>query len=133
VGKLGGLAMPDNGFGWNAADRPPTSDEFVAAGPLLRAHDRVLRCRPLHVRVELPVDRMSAPYGVLWNGLNKIAARFSRCERNAMFFDTATGSTASRQRGASEMSAVGRRRREMGAAGCWSFRSTGPPWCGLST
>src|SRR5262245_41633490 len=24
VAKLGGLAMPDNGFGWNAAARPPT-------------------------------------------------------------------------------------------------------------
>jgi L-fuconolactonase len=31
VAKLGGLAMPDNGFGWHRADRPPTSDEFVAA------------------------------------------------------------------------------------------------------
>jgi L-fuconolactonase len=31
VVKLGGLAMPDNGFGWDAAERPPTSDEVVAA------------------------------------------------------------------------------------------------------
>jgi L-fuconolactonase len=31
VAKIGGLAMPDNGFGWNTAERPPTSDEFVAA------------------------------------------------------------------------------------------------------
>jgi L-fuconolactonase len=31
VAKLGGLAMPDNGFGWHQAERPPTSDEFVAA------------------------------------------------------------------------------------------------------
>ena len=30
VAKLGGLAMPDNGFGWHQAARPPTSDEFVA-------------------------------------------------------------------------------------------------------
>ena len=28
--KLGGLAMPWNGFGWEARDRPPSSDEFVA-------------------------------------------------------------------------------------------------------
>ena len=31
VAKLGGLAMPDNGFGWDTAARPPTSDELVAA------------------------------------------------------------------------------------------------------
>ena len=55
VAKLGGLAMPDNGFGWHRAERPPTSDEFVAQqAPLLPAHDRVLRARTVHVRVELP-------------------------------------------------------------------------------
>ncbi len=55
VAKLGGLAMPDNGFGWNVAERPPTSDEFVdAQAPLLPPHDRVLRRRAVHVRVELP-------------------------------------------------------------------------------
>merc|ERR1712034_230533 len=31
VAKLGGLAMPDNGFGWMGRDLPPTSDEFVEA------------------------------------------------------------------------------------------------------
>jgi predicted TIM-barrel fold metal-dependent hydrolase len=29
--KLGGLAMPDNGFGWHEAAKPATSDELVAA------------------------------------------------------------------------------------------------------
>ncbi|MDP6952855.1 MAG: amidohydrolase family protein, partial [Alphaproteobacteria bacterium] len=29
--KLGGLAMPDNGFGWHAQALPPSSDDFVAA------------------------------------------------------------------------------------------------------
>ena len=27
--KLGGLAMIDNGFGWDAQSRPPTSDELL--------------------------------------------------------------------------------------------------------
>jgi len=31
VAKLGGLAMPDNGFGWNTRATPATSDELVAA------------------------------------------------------------------------------------------------------
>ena len=31
VAKLGGLAMPDNGFGWMGRALPPSSDELVAA------------------------------------------------------------------------------------------------------
>lgn len=31
VAKLGGLAMPDNGFGWNTRETPATSDEVVDA------------------------------------------------------------------------------------------------------
>ena len=31
VAKLGGLAMPDNGFGWHKRAAPATSDEIVAA------------------------------------------------------------------------------------------------------
>ncbi|OYU73498.1 MAG: amidohydrolase, partial [Burkholderiales bacterium PBB5] len=31
VAKLGGLAMPDNGFGWNQRDRPASSDELLEA------------------------------------------------------------------------------------------------------
>ena len=29
VAKIGGLAMPDNGFGWMGRALPPSSDEFV--------------------------------------------------------------------------------------------------------
>ena len=29
IAKLGGLAMPDNGFGWAGRDPPPSSDEFA--------------------------------------------------------------------------------------------------------
>ncbi len=31
VMKIGGLAMPDNGFGWDKRSKPATSDEFVDA------------------------------------------------------------------------------------------------------
>jgi L-fuconolactonase len=91
VAKLGGLAMPDNGFGWNAADRPPTSDEFVAAqGRYYRHMIECFGADRCMFESNFPVDRMSLSYGVLWNGLKKIAAPFSRSERNAMFFGTAT-------------------------------------------
>jgi len=90
VAKLGGLAMPDNGFGWDTADRPPTSDEFVAAQG--RYYEHTIECfGPERCMFEsnFPVDRMSLSYRVLWNGLKKIAAPYSASERDAMFHGTA--------------------------------------------
>lgn len=90
VAKLGGLAMPDNGFGWDSAVRPPTSDEFVAAQGRYYLH--AIECfGPQRCMFEsnFPVDRWSLSYGVLWNALKKIAAPFSADERDAMFFGTA--------------------------------------------
>ena len=91
VAKLGGLAMPDNGFGWHTAARPPTSDEFVAAQARYYLH--AIECfGPERCMFEsnFPVDRYSLSYKVLWNGLKKIAAPFSDSERDAMFRGTAT-------------------------------------------
>jgi len=91
VAKLGGLAMPDNGFGWHVADRPPTSDEFVAAQG--RYYRHTIECfGPDRCMFEsnFPVDRMSISYPVLWNGLKKIAADYSATERDALFAGTAT-------------------------------------------
>ena len=91
VAKLGGMAMPDNGFGWHEADRPPTSDEFVAAQGRYYHHmietfgaDRCM------FESNFPVDRMSLSYRVLWNGLKKIAREYSTTERDALFAGTAT-------------------------------------------
>jgi len=91
VAKLGGLAMPDNGFGWHAAARPPTSDEFVEASRPYYEH--AIECfGPTRCMFEsnFPVDRMSISYRVLWNGLKKIAAAASPDERDALFAGTAT-------------------------------------------
>jgi predicted TIM-barrel fold metal-dependent hydrolase len=90
VAKLGGLAMPDNGFGWDLAERPPTSEEFVAAQR--RYYERAIevfgpeRCM---FESNFPVDRLSLSYSVLWNGLKKISATYSPAERAAMFAGTA--------------------------------------------
>ncbi len=91
VAKLGGMAMPDNGFGWHTAARPPTSDEFVAAQARYFLH--TIECfGPERCMFEsnFPVDRLSLSYRVLWNALKKIAAPFSDSERDAMFRGTAT-------------------------------------------
>jgi L-fuconolactonase len=91
VAKLGGLAMPDNGFGWHASERPPTSDEFVAAQS--RYYRHMIECFGADrcmLESNFPVDRMSLPYRVLWNGLKKIARGYSDDEQTALFSGTAT-------------------------------------------
>jgi L-fuconolactonase len=91
VAKLGGLAMPDNGFGWNAAARPPTSDEFVAAQS--RYYQHAIECFGADrcmFESNFPVDRMSLSHRVLWNGLKKLARGYSNDERAALFAGTAT-------------------------------------------
>jgi len=90
VAKLGGLAMPDNGFGWDSAERPPTSDEFVAAQE--RYYHHAIECfGPERCMFEsnFPVDQLSLSYNVLWNGLKKIASRYSDGEQDTMFSGTA--------------------------------------------
>ena len=91
IAKLGGLAMPDNGFGWDKQPIPPTSDEFVAAQKRYYLH--TIECfGPERCMFEsnFPVDRRSISYHVLWNGLKKIVTGFSEDEKNAMFRGTAS-------------------------------------------
>lgn len=88
--KLGGLAMPDNGFGWHEAARPPDSDEFVAVQQHWYLH--AIDCfGPGRCMFEsnFPVDRLSIGYQVLWNGFKKMVADFSEAEKQALFHDTA--------------------------------------------
>jgi len=91
VAKLGGLAMPDNGFGWMGRELPPSSDEFVEAQSRYYLH--MIDCfGPDRCMFEsnFPVDKMSISYPVLWNGLKKIVHDFSEDEKEALFSGTAT-------------------------------------------
>ena len=91
VAKLGGLAMPDNGFGWDRRDRPASSDELVEAQRRYYLH--TLECfGPERCMFEsnFPVDKRSISYPVLWNALKKIAAGYSESEKSAMFSGTAS-------------------------------------------
>ncbi len=90
VAKIGGLAMPDNGFGWHTADRPPTSDEFVDAQGRYYVHT-IEQFGPQRCMFEsnFPVDRLSLSYRTVWNAFKKLAAPFSTDERDAMLRGTA--------------------------------------------
>lgn len=90
VAKIGGLAMPDNGYGWHERATPATSDELVAAHERWYLH--TIDCfGPERCMFEsnFPVDRFSVSYRVLWNALQKIAERFTAAERDQMFWGTA--------------------------------------------
>lgn len=88
--KLGGMAMPDNGFGWHDAANPATSDELVAAQKEYYLHTiecfGVNRCM---FESNFPVDKLSISYPVLWNALKKMVTDFSEEEKTALFYGTA--------------------------------------------
>ena len=90
VAKLGGLAMPDNGYGWNQRALPATSDELLEAQAPWYRH--AITCfGPARCLFEsnFPVDRRSLGYGVYWNAMKKLAAAYPAAAQQAMFYGNA--------------------------------------------
>ena len=90
VAKLGGLAMPDNGFGYERMAQPPSSDQILA--DQRRWYEHMIECfGPDRCMFEsnFPVDKMSASYTVVWNVFQKLVTGFSDDEQTAMFSGTA--------------------------------------------
>jgi predicted TIM-barrel fold metal-dependent hydrolase len=90
VAKLGGLAMPINGFDWHKRPRPPSSQELADATRRYYATTIDLfgpqRCL---FESNFPVDKASVSYAVLWNSFKRLAAGYSASEKRALFHDTA--------------------------------------------
>lgn len=90
VAKIGGLAMPPNGFGWHERATPATSDELVAAQRDYYLHTidcfGVDRCM---FESNFPVDKLSLSYHVYWNAMKKLTADFSDSDKHALFYGTA--------------------------------------------
>ncbi len=91
VAKLGGLAMPDNGYGWHERATPATSDELVEAQSRYYLHAiecfGVERCM---FESNFPVDRLSLSYRTTWNAFKKMAAGFSDADKHELFYGTAS-------------------------------------------
>ena len=90
VAKLGGLAMPDNGFGWERRGRKATSDELADAQRRYYLH--MIDCfGPERCMFEsnFPVDKLSISYRDLWNAFKIMVADFSEDEKHALFYGTA--------------------------------------------
>lgn len=88
--KLGGLLMPDNGWGWHTRDVPPGSDELVEAqGKWYRHMIDVFGPERCMFESNFPVDRTGISYAVLWNALKKIASDYDEAAQAEMFAGTA--------------------------------------------
>ncbi len=92
VAKLGGLAMPDNGFGWHTdPSHRPGVDGFLASQE--RWYRTMIdtfgpdRCM---FESNFPVDRTGVDCAVYWEAMDRIAAAYSDEEQDAMFQGTAT-------------------------------------------
>ena len=89
--KLGGLAMPLNGFGWHKQPAPPSSEKLAEA-----TRDYYLFCidqfGPERCMFEsnFPVDKISCSYTVLWNSFKRITAHLPTADRANLFQKTAT-------------------------------------------
>ena len=80
--KLGGIAMPRNGFGWHERDVPPTSLELaeVTAPYYLYTIEKFGPSRCMF-ESNFPVEKLSCSYTVLWNSFKRIASGFSESEK----------------------------------------------------
>ena len=91
VVKLGGLAMPDNGF-WpiDGSVPRPDVDGFLAVQERWYLH--AIDCfGPDRAMFEsnFPVDKFCVDYPVVWEAFARLAARYDAAEQDALFAGTA--------------------------------------------
>jgi predicted TIM-barrel fold metal-dependent hydrolase len=88
--KLGGLGMRINGFGFEDAAEPPSSDTLAAAWkPYIDTTISLFGARRCMFESNFPVDKGSYSYGVFWNTCKKLASGASAEEKAALFSGTA--------------------------------------------
>ena len=88
--KLGGLAMPVNGWEWHKRDLPATSDEIVAEQKHYYLH--TLECFGADRSMfesNFPVDKQSVSYHVIWNAYKKMTYDMNEADKKKLFYDTA--------------------------------------------
>jgi predicted TIM-barrel fold metal-dependent hydrolase len=88
--KLGGLGMRINGFGFEAAAEPPSSETLAAAWkPWIETTIGLFGAARCMFESNFPVDKGSYSYGVFWNACKRLAAGASAQERADLFAGTA--------------------------------------------
>ncbi len=89
VAKLGGLAMPDNGFWPLGGERPDVAGFLVVQE---RWYRHAIECfGPSRCMFEsnFPVDKTTVDYPVVWAAFEEIAARYDAAEQADLFAGTA--------------------------------------------
>lgn len=91
VVKIGGLAMPVNGFNWHNREMPPSSEEVADAHREYYLHT-IDAFGPSRCMFEsnFPVDKLSLSYSIYWNAMKRIASEFSDDEQHELFYGTAS-------------------------------------------
>jgi predicted TIM-barrel fold metal-dependent hydrolase len=88
--KLGGLAMPLSGFGWQDRDVPPGSEELAEAfAPYHLACIEAFGVERCMFESNFPVDKIGCSYRVLWNAFKRVVQDFSPDEKAWLFHDAA--------------------------------------------
>jgi predicted TIM-barrel fold metal-dependent hydrolase len=88
--KLGGMLMPETGFGFENNARAPSSDEIVAAHrPYYELAIEAFGTKRCMFESNFPVEKIVCSYDVLWNAFKKIAAGCSDNDKHDLFYGTA--------------------------------------------
>ena len=88
--KLGGLAMPVNGWDWHKKELPATSDEIILEQERYYLH--TLECfgsNRCMFESNFPVDKQSVSYHVIWNAYKKLVNDFDDKTKDDLFYNTA--------------------------------------------
>jgi len=88
--KLGGLAMPVNGWDWHKRALPATSDEIITEQS--RYYHYTLECfgsERCMFESNFPVDKQSVSYHVIWNAYKKLVKDFDEKTKDDLFYNTA--------------------------------------------
>ena len=88
--KLGGLAMPVNGWDYDKAPMPPSSEQMAADWkPWMQTCIEAFGTRRCMFESNFPVDKGMCSYPVVWNAFKRIAQGASAAEKASLFHDTA--------------------------------------------
>jgi L-fuconolactonase len=88
--KVGGLGMPICGFGFEACDRPPSSEALVMAWrPYVELCIEAFGSARCMFESNFPVDKQSCGYTVLWNAFKRLTVSLPPEDRLSLFGGTA--------------------------------------------
>lgn len=88
--KLGGLAMPHFGFGFDARAAPASSEQLAEAWrPYIDSCIQAFGPQRAMFESNFPVDMATCSYVTLWNAFKRLAAHYNPSEQDALFYQSA--------------------------------------------